>query len=98
VQGVIEFNNVNFNYPARPDVHVLRDMKFKVNTGETMALVGPSGCGKSTVVQLLQRFYDPNSGQVCQNGYIFKCDFAIPQPNLKIKICQNWYTSNSSVM
>ena len=53
-----------FTYPARPDVQVLHGLDLEVKVGQTMALVGPSGCGKSTVVQLLQRFYDPNGGLV----------------------------------
>ncbi|XP_062514381.1 ATP-dependent translocase ABCB1-like [Corticium candelabrum] len=68
VKGVIEFRNVKFTYPARDDVEVLSDVSFTVNTGETMALVGPSGCGKSTIVQLLQRFYDTDDGQILFDG------------------------------
>ena len=62
--STIEFNKVHFTYPTRPDVEVLTGVSLRVNVGETVALVGPSGCGKSTVIQLLQRFYDVNSGEV----------------------------------
>ena len=58
IDGNIRIENVDFNYPSRPDVTVLREISFEVPTGKTVALVGPSGCGKSTCVQLLQRFYD----------------------------------------
>ena len=64
VSGNIEFSNVTFHYPARPDVQVLRGLNLKINAGQTVALVGPSGCGKSTTIQLIQRFYDAHSGEV----------------------------------
>ncbi|XP_060069104.1 ATP-dependent translocase ABCB1-like [Ylistrum balloti] len=67
-EGNIEFKDVEFEYPARPDAMVLRGMSLKVRVGQTVALVGSSGCGKSTVVQLLQRFYDPPAGQVLLDG------------------------------
>ena len=56
---LIEFKNVHFTYPSRPDVPVLRGISFKIKKGEVLALVGQSGCGKSTILQLIQRFYDP---------------------------------------
>ena len=64
----MEFKNVYFNYPSRPDVAVLSDLSLEANVGQTLALVGPSGCGKSTVIQLLQRFYDANLGSVLVDG------------------------------
>ncbi|MGK7296810.1 MAG: ABC transporter transmembrane domain-containing protein [Candidatus Wenzhouxiangella sp. M2_3B_020] len=64
----LEFREVSFAYPSRPDEPVLRDLSFDVEPGETVALVGPSGGGKSTVFKLIQRFYDPDSGSVRING------------------------------
>uniref|UniRef100_A0A1A7WC62 ATP-binding cassette, sub-family B (MDR/TAP), member 4 n=1 Tax=Iconisemion striatum TaxID=60296 RepID=A0A1A7WC62_9TELE len=64
IRGNIEFKNIHFNYPSRPDVKILDDMSLSVKNGQTMALVGSSGCGKSTTIQLLQRFYDPQEGSV----------------------------------
>jgi len=55
---------VKFNYPNRPEVKILQGLNLAVEKGETLALVGSSGCGKSTVVQLLERFYDPLSGEI----------------------------------
>ncbi|XP_025960915.1 ATP-binding cassette sub-family B member 5 [Dromaius novaehollandiae] len=66
--GEIEFRNIHFNYPSRPDVKVLKGLNLKVQTGKTIALVGASGCGKSTTIQLLQRFYDPIQGEVTLDG------------------------------
>ncbi|PHJ24204.1 abc transporter transmembrane region domain-containing protein, partial [Cystoisospora suis] len=54
----VEYNSVNFRYPTRPNIPVYRNLSFKINAGETVALVGQSGCGKSTAIQLLERFYD----------------------------------------
>ena len=62
--GDIQFNNVKFAYPSRPGVQILNGISFNVRRGQTIALVGSSGSGKSTCVQLLQRFYDSDSGSV----------------------------------
>lgn len=68
VRGEIAFESVNFNYPARPDIPALRDVNLTIQPGETVALVGPSGAGKTTIIQMIQRFYDPLSGQVTLDG------------------------------
>lgn len=68
VRGEIRFEDVNFRYPARPDVVALDDLSLRVKPGETVAFVGPSGAGKTTVIQMIQRFYDPNSGHVMLDG------------------------------
>ncbi|WP_425091151.1 ABC transporter transmembrane domain-containing protein [Tropicimonas sp. S265A] len=67
--GHIEFDNVGFIYPARPEVSVLRDVSIDIKPGETVALVGPSGAGKSTILQLLLRFFDPVSGSIRFDGH-----------------------------
>ncbi len=64
-RGGIEFDNVSFCYPSRPDSAALQNFSLRVAPGETIAFVGPSGAGKSTTFQLLLRFYDPDSGRVC---------------------------------
>ncbi|CAN9514222.1 unnamed protein product [Ophioblennius macclurei] len=69
IKGNIEFKNISFSYPSRPDVKVLDNMSLSVKSGQTFALVGSSGCGKSTTIQLLQRFYDPNEGSVSIDGH-----------------------------
>ncbi|KAL4222180.1 ABC transporter B member 11 [Mactra antiquata] len=66
--GNITIRNLHFNYPSRPDVKVLRGVDLDVNRGQTVALVGASGCGKSTIVQMLQRFYDPEQGFIQVDG------------------------------
>ncbi|XP_023237034.1 multidrug resistance protein 1-like isoform X2 [Centruroides sculpturatus] len=66
--GNVQFKNVCFRYPARFDVPVLNGLILEGKAGQTIALVGSSGCGKSTVIQLLQRFYDPLSGQILLDG------------------------------
>ncbi|XP_060726456.1 ATP-dependent translocase ABCB1-like [Tachysurus vachellii] len=68
VQGDIEFKNIHFSYPSRKDVKILQGINLKVPRGKTIALVGSSGCGKSTTIQLLQRFYDPDQGEVTLDG------------------------------
>ncbi|XP_062108894.1 ABC transporter B family member 11-like [Humulus lupulus] len=68
VKGEIEFLHVSFKYPTRPDVQIFRDLCLAIHSGKTIALVGESGSGKSTVISLLQRFYDPNSGQITLDG------------------------------
>lgn len=68
VKGEITFEDVQFAYPSRPNTSALDGVSFTVNAGETIALVGPSGAGKSTIIQLLQRFYDPQSGRITIDG------------------------------
>ncbi|GFP93630.1 ABC transporter b family member 4 [Phtheirospermum japonicum] len=68
VKGEIELRHVSFKYPTRPDVQIFRDLNLTIRSGKTIALVGESGSGKSTVVQLLQRFYDPDSGEITLDG------------------------------
>uniref|UniRef100_A0A8C6UZX2 ATP binding cassette subfamily B member 1 n=1 Tax=Neogobius melanostomus TaxID=47308 RepID=A0A8C6UZX2_9GOBI len=69
IKGNIEFKNIHFCYPSRPDVKVLNNMSLSVKNGQTIALVGSSGCGKSTTIQLLQRFYDPLEGSICVDDH-----------------------------
>ena len=66
--GDITVNSVHFNYPTRPEVKVLQGLSVSVKPGQTLALVGPSGCGKSTIVSLVERFYDPVTGNVTLEG------------------------------
>lgn len=68
VVGEFKLENVNFHYPSRPSVQVLKDFSATFPPGKTVALVGSSGSGKSTIVQLLERFYDPASGSVSLDG------------------------------
>ncbi|XP_040208744.1 ATP-dependent translocase ABCB1-like isoform X2 [Rana temporaria] len=67
--GNIEFRNVHFSYPSRMTVQVLKGLNLTVKSGQTVALVGQSGCGKSTTVQLLQRLYDPQDGEILVDGH-----------------------------
>lgn len=64
VNGKLVFDNIQFTYPTRPDVKILKGVSFEVNPGETIALVGHSGCGKSTSIGLLMRFYNQCAGSV----------------------------------
>ncbi|GER57006.1 multidrug resistance P-glycoprotein, partial [Striga asiatica] len=72
MRGDIEFKNVNFRYPTRPDVSIFNGLNLKVASSTSMAIVGPSGSGKSTVISLLLRFYEPDSGNVLIDGYDIK--------------------------
>lgn len=67
-RGEIIFDDVHFSYPTRPDAPSLNGVSFKVEPGETVAIVGPSGAGKSTIFALVMRYYDPQSGQVLMDG------------------------------
>ena len=62
IKGKIEFKNVFFAYPTKPDLNVLKGINFTILPGQSAAFVGYSGCGKSTIIQLLERYYDVNAG------------------------------------
>ena len=69
ITGKVEFSAVEFAYPTRKDVLVLKGLKTVVEPGQTLALVGQSGCGKSTCISLLERFYNASAGEVKIDGY-----------------------------
>jgi len=71
-KGNIELKNVSFSYPSRPDAVIVKDLNIRFDSGKTTAIVGPSGMGKSTVVQLIERFYDPQKGAVFVDGHNVK--------------------------
>lgn len=68
ITGEVEFKDIKFAYPSRPETIVLNEFNLKVPAGKTLALVGSSGSGKSTVISLLQRFYDPINGSILLDG------------------------------
>lgn len=68
LKGDIEFKNIQFTYPTRPDFKVLHNISFHAKPGETVALVGSSGSGKSTLASLTLRFYEPDSGEYLIDG------------------------------
>jgi len=76
----LEFQNVSFRYPMRPEKLVLDNLSFQVQRGQKIAFAGESGCGKSTTIQLLERFYDPCSGAILVNG-IPLCTIPVKSPS-----------------
>ena len=77
IKGEIQFKDVAFQYPTRPDVWVLESLNFNIKAGEKVALAGHSGAGKSTIIQLLLRFYEVDKGHIEVDGV------PLPQWNLK---------------
>jgi len=68
IKGNIEFKNVVFAYPTRPEITIFKDLNLKVRSGKSLALVGASGSGKSSIISLVERFYDPISGHIYIDG------------------------------
>ncbi|KAK9470653.1 P-loop containing nucleoside triphosphate hydrolase protein [Dipodascopsis tothii] len=68
VEGNIEFRDVHFRYPTRPEVPILRGLDLTIKKGQYVALVGSSGCGKSTTISLIESYYRPLAGEVCLDG------------------------------
>lgn len=67
--GEIQFKNVSFSYPSRPESEILKAISFTCQPGKVTAIVGSSGGGKSTILSLLQRFYTPTSGKILIDGH-----------------------------
>lgn len=78
ISGNVEFRQVSFSYPSRPEIQVLREVTFAAGHGQKIALVGPSGVGKSTIASLLLRFYDINGGSILIDGKDIR-DFDLEQ-------------------
>ncbi|KAJ2847746.1 Multidrug resistance protein 1, partial [Coemansia brasiliensis] len=72
IRGEIQFRNIHFSYPMRPDVPILKGFNLDIRPGQKVALVGESGCGKSTTIGLIERFYDPAEGDVLVDGVNIK--------------------------
>jgi len=68
IAGNIEYKNVHFTYPTRPDIPILKGVNIKIAAGQKVALVGPSGVGKSTIIQLLLQFYKITNGDILVDG------------------------------
>ncbi|MFK7979938.1 MAG: ABC transporter ATP-binding protein [Saprospiraceae bacterium] len=68
IAGNIEYKNVHFTYPTRPDIPILKGIDIKIEAGQKVALVGPSGVGKSTIIQLLLQFYKISEGDILVDG------------------------------
>lgn len=74
IYGAVEYLNVSFSYPSRPDVLVLSDISLCVEPNQMIAFVGQSGSGKTTLMELLMRTYEPTSGKIFLNGRSI-CEF-----------------------
>jgi len=72
IKGDVELKDGHFRYPSRPDQLILDGLSLQVASGTTMAIVGESGSGKSTVISLVERFYDPQAGEVLIDGINIK--------------------------
>lgn len=72
IRGDIELKDVCFSYPARPHEQILKGLSLFVQGGTSVALVGESGSGKSTIISLLERFYDPQAGEILIDGINLK--------------------------
>ncbi|CAG4929498.1 unnamed protein product [Parnassius apollo] len=86
--GSFNIKEVEFGYPTRPYQRVLRGIDLKVEAGKTVALVGSSGCGKSTILQLMQRFYDPDTGNIELDGRDIRMALTLPRLRRQLGVVQ----------
>lgn len=82
----VDYNQIDFRYPTRPNVQILTDFNLDVAEGKTIALIGQSGCGKSTCIQLLQRLYDPEHGRINIGSDDIMADISIADLRSKLSI------------
>ena len=68
----LEFNNISFSYPTKNDAQIFKNLSFKIPSGKVVAFVGYSGSGKTTITSLIQRFYEPNEGEIKINSINIK--------------------------
>ena len=85
LKGNIVYRDVHFRYPTREDIPILKGVNLEIKAGQKVALVGPSGAGKSTLIQLLQQFYDLESGDILVDGKsIFGYDLTEYRRNIAV--------------
>ena len=97
LKGDINFNNVKFSYPLRKNVEIFNNLNLTIKSGETIAIVGPSGSGKSTIANLLQRFYDPQFGEILLDNINIK-NFNLNWLNQQIAIVSQEPVLNSGTI
>ncbi|CAH0703399.1 unnamed protein product [Spodoptera exigua] len=86
--GNFSIRDVEFSYPTRPHLRILKGIDLKVDAGKTVALVGSSGCGKSTILQLMQRFYDPDSGNIELDSRDIRSSLTLPRLRRQLGVVQ----------
>ncbi|KAJ0183787.1 hypothetical protein K1T71_000210 [Dendrolimus kikuchii] len=86
--GNFSIKDIEFSYPTRPHQQILKGVDLKVDAGKTVALVGSSGCGKSTILQLIQRFYDPDTGNIELDGRDIRSSLTLPRLRRQLGVVQ----------
>ena len=90
MKGDVALESVQFSYATRRKVPVLKGLSLSIKSGQTVALVGASGCGKSTVAALLERFYDPEGGNVTVDGHsVAELNLEWLRSKVRLYICMN---------
>ncbi|KAJ2954416.1 hypothetical protein O0L34_g2683 [Tuta absoluta] len=86
--GAFRVKDVEFCYPTRPNQRILKGVELQAEAGKTVALVGSSGCGKSTILQLIQRFYDPDTGNIDLDGRDIRSSMTLPRLRRQLGVVQ----------